>query len=347
MAGPVRLADVFSAPIYLSYTALDNPETSRFVTSGIIARSALLDTIARTGNKSATVPFWKDIDPSIEPNYSNDDPADVAVPNKITSGSMTGRKAWLNQGFSEMDLITELTDGGTAMQHIRNRFGTYWTRQQERRLIAMATGIMASNIANNGGDMVNDQSTKGLVGNMVIDSAYQLGENVESLRGIAVHSDIMAQMVKNDDIVYVADSAGVLRIPTYKGLQVLVTNNLPVSGAGAARVYTSILYGSGSFGWGGAEGSVFAAGEGIPKVPAEVARSPRVGNGGGMEEIWERKTWMMHPFGFSWTDPTGADALVEFSPTLADLRKAAGWSRVVDRQQAPIVFLKSRTVDAA
>src|SRR5438105_1965140 len=132
---PVRLQDSFIPAVYGSYTAVNNTETSAFVTSGIVARSAFLDQVAAQGGKNVTVPFWQDIDPTIEPNYSNDDPNDEATPNKINSGTMTARKAWLNQAFSEMDLVQELA-GSSPMQHIRNRFGTYWTRQWERRMIA-------------------------------------------------------------------------------------------------------------------------------------------------------------------------------------------------------------------
>ena len=352
MAGPVRLSDVFITPVYLSYTALNNPENSQFVQSGIIARSALMDGIARASSKLATVPFWQDIDPSIEPNYSNDDPADLAVPNKIGTGSMTGRKAWLNQGFSEMDLVVELTGGEDAMQRIRDRFGVYWTRAMERRLIAMCVGILASNQANNAADMVVDISagTSGNGGTGVfsrdtfIDASYQMGDNVDAMVGLAVHPNIMARMVKSDDIIMIPDANGRLTIPTYMGRSIIVSENLPVSGSGADRVYTSILFGRGSFGWGGVDGHVFAYGEGVPAVPAETFRTPRAGHGGGMGEIWERKTWMMHPFGFTWTDPVAPNAIVEFSPTLADLRKAAPWTRVagVARKQVPFGFILSK-----
>lgn len=352
MAGPVRLSDVFITPVYLSYTALNNPENSQFVQSGIIARSSLMDNIARSSSKLATVPFWQDIDPSIEPNYSNDDPADLAVPNKIGTGVMSGRKAWLNQGFSEMDLVVELTGGEDAMPRIRDRFGVYWTRAMERRLLAMCAGILASNIANNGGDMVVDISagTSGPGGTGVfsrdtfIDASYQMGDNVDAMVGLAVHPNIMARMSKSDDIIMIPDSQGRLTIPTYMGRSIVVSEQLPVTGTGTDRIYTSILFGRGSFGWGGVEGHVFAYGEGVPAVPAETFRTPRAGHGGGMGEIWERKTWMMHPFGFTWTDPTGADAIVEFSPTLDDLRKAAPWSRVagVSRKQVPFGFIRSK-----
>lgn len=338
----IRLADVFIPSVYGSYTAINNPMTSAFVRSGIIANNALLDQIAKLGSTNHTVPFWKDIDPTIEPNYSNDDPADLAVPQKIGTGKMVGRKAYLNQSFGEMDLVVELA-GADPLQHVRNRFGTYWQRQQEFRTIAMCVGLLADNVLNDNGDMVVDISA--LAGdaakfnaNSFIDAAYTMGENAESLKAIAVHSMIMARMVKNDEIESIKDAEGNIVVNLYKGRAVVVDDSLPVEGAGADRVYTSILFGSGSIGFGGAEGNVFGIGEGSPKLAYELDRTPQAGNGGGMEAIIERKTWMLHPFGFEWIE----GSLVEFSPTLADLRLAAHWSRVVSRKQAPLAFIKSK-----
>ena len=248
------------------------------------------------------------------------------------------RKAWLNQGFGEMDLVVELA-GSSPMQHIRNRFGTYWQRQMQRRLIASALGVMADNIANDSGDMVEDISA-GVGAAAVfnrqafVDAAYTLGDQVTNLGAVAVHSATMAVMVANDDVIYIPDSKGQLVIPTYMGKRIIVDDSMPV----ATGVYTSIIFGGGAFGFGGIEGSAFAWGEGAPKVPFEVWRQPQAGNGGGMEEIWERNTWILHPFGFSWVE----GSLVEKSPTLADLALAAHWNRVVARKAVPMAFLKAK-----
>jgi hypothetical protein len=335
-----RLSDAFVHDIYGGYTALNNPERSALFQSGIVQRSEVFDTVARDGGKFGTFPFWNDLDPEIEPNYSNDDPADLSTPNKIDSETMTYRKAWLNQSYSDMDLVQELA-GSSPMEHIRNRFGTYWMRQWERRLIAQSVGILNDNVANDGSDMVVDIS--GLAGDdavfgsdAFIDAAYTAGDNAEQFVGIGVHSSIMARMLKNDEIVYIPDSEGALTIPTYKGRVVIVDDNMPV----ASGVYTSILFGRGAFAFGGVEGAAFAYGEGVPRVPFEIDRIPESGNGGGQEIIFERRTWLLHPFGFSWVE-AGA-ALAEFSPTLADLRLAAHWNRVVYRKQAPFAFIKSR-----
>lgn len=340
----VRLSDVFEPTVYGSYTAINNPLSSAFVAAGIIASNDMMNAIARQGGRNSTVPFWQDIDPTIEPNYSNDDPADLAVPNKIGTGTMTARKSWLNQGFAEMDLVTELA-GASPLQHIRNRFGTYWMRQMNRRLIASCVGVLAGNVANNGGDMLIDISGDATAGgvfgaNAFIDAAYTTGESADSFTGIAVHSMIESRMIKDDQLVTIRDSEGTLVMKTYKGRQVIVDDTLPVTGTGNARIYTSILFGAGAIGFGGVEGSAFALGEGVPKVANEVIRKPEAGHGGGMESMWERKTWILHPFGFSWVE----GSLTEMSPSLADLRLAAHWSRVVTRQQVPIAFIKSRAV---
>lgn len=340
-----RLSDAFIHDVYASYSALNGPETSAFYAAGIISSSPTLDAIAQGGGKNAVVPFWNDLDPTVEPNYSNDDPTDLATPDAVTSGTMTGRKAWVNKGYGDMDLVQELA-GSSPMQQIRNRFGVYWTRQLERRVINAAIGIQLANVANDGGDMTIDIS--GLSGadavfgsDAFIDAAYTAGDRAEMFTGIAVHSAIMARMVKNDEIVMIPDSNGGLTIPTYKGRVVITDDLMPVTGG----VYTSILFGRGAFGFGSFDGAGFAIGEGIPRVAFELWRQPQAGNGGGLEQIWERKTWLLHPFGFNWID-AGGGALTEFSPTLANLRTAAKWQRVVFRKAVPMAFIKSRAVAA-
>jgi hypothetical protein len=78
-----RLSDAFIPSVYGSYTAVNSPETSAFFQSGIITNNDFLNQVAKEGGKTVIVPFWQDIDATIEPNYSNDDPADKAVANKI------------------------------------------------------------------------------------------------------------------------------------------------------------------------------------------------------------------------------------------------------------------------
>lgn len=344
---PTRLSDAFIPEVYGSYSAVNNPETTQFFDAGVVVQTETMNEIARAGGRTATMPFWNDLDPNDEPNYSNDDPSDLATADAVTSGTQIARKAWLNKGYADMDIVQELA-GSSPMEHIRNRFGVYWQRQFQRRLVASCIGLLNANVApggTQGGDMTVDisgESGLAAVFNLdaYIDAAYTMGQNVTNLAAVYVHTHIMARMRKDDQIVFVPDSEGRLTIPTYQGARVIYEDN-PMLKNGDD--YTSILFGTGAIGFGGVEGSAFAAGEGVPRVPFEVWRDPHQGNGGGVEEIWERRTWVLHPAGYQWfEEPSGPGAITEFSPTLVDLRAAAHWVRVVDRRLVPMAFLISR-----
>lgn len=338
-----RLTDAVIPEVYADYQAENTPEKTAFFESGVVVRNDMLDQKANTGGQEIQVPFWRDLDASVEPNASNDDPADMAAPNKLGSGLQKARISYLNQGYSAADLVVELA-GSNPMQRIRNRFGTYWQRTWQRRVIASAVGLLAANEADNDGDMVFDGSAALWSRQAFTSAVFTLGDAFGQLSAIAVHSLVYKQMVDADDIDFVPDSQGNLTIPTFMGQRVIVDDSMPATSAGdpATITSTAILFGAGAFGYG----------EGDPLVPVEVERQARAGNGGGVETLWERKTWILHPFGYQFTGDditnranvrgrTGADTSVdEFSPLLADLRKAANWERVVDRKNVPIAFLK-------
>lgn len=340
-----RLSDVFVRPVYDSYTSLNSPEKTALFKSGLIKTNRILTALAKAGNKDGTVPFWLDLDATGEPDYTNDDPADYAVPGNITTSSMKYRKAFLHKSFGSMDLVSELmdTDDG-PLKHIKSRFDFWWLRQLQKRLIAMSKGILADNVANDAGDMLVDISAVGdgiFTAAAALDAEYQLGDAVGGLTGIAVHSAIARTMAGTDMIETVKDSEGKVVLRTYQDKVLVIDDTLPVTGSGASRVFTSVFFGGGAFGFGGAEGSCFAMGEGTPQNPSYVVREELAGNGGGEEIIGERKTWLLHPFGFSFDEALG-DPLVEFSPTLADLATADYWNRVVERKQVPLAFVKSK-----
>lgn len=333
-----RLSDAVIPEIYLSYEADNSPEKSVFFESGIVVNTAELNAAAAAASKTFHVPFWKDLDAGAEPNYSSDDPDVKASLNKVTSGQFVARKAYMNQGYSTMDLTSELA-GSDPMRHIRNRFGTYWTRQWQRRAIATAVGIMASNVAQDSGDMVKDASiadgAAAASANLFtranfIDACFTLGDRGEEIGAIAVHSVVYKRMLNNEDIDFIPDSQGKMSIPTYLGRRVIVDDGMPVVAGGTSGfVYTSILFGSAAFGYGKA----------TPDVPMAIVRDELAGNGAGMESIIERTNWIIHPFGFSWTENTVTAPGI--SPTNANLRVAANWDRITDRKNVPLAFLKT------
>jgi hypothetical protein len=329
-----RLSDIIDVKVFRDLPQVDGPEKTAFFDAGIVTRNGLLDDIATGPGKIVELPFWNDLDGSVEVNYSTDNPASSATPQKINQGSQIARKAFVNQGWQAADLASELAMGGTAMEAIRARTDRYFARQWQRRLIAACNGLLADNVAANSGDMVVNVAAEA-TGSQTADTrfnrdafteaAFTMGDAKSGLTAIAVHSAVHKQMVKNDDIVYIPDSQGMLTIPTYMGLRVIVDDGMTVTaGTTSGFKYTSVLFGAGAFGYG----------VGSPEVPVEVEREAAQGDGGGIETLWVRNTWLLHPFGFQ---QTGTPAGVSF--TNSELQAATSWSRVLDRKLIPMAFL--------
>jgi len=233
-----RLSDIIDVTIFRDLPQIEGPEKTAFFESGVVSRNGLLDELANAPGKTVELPYWNDLDGSVEVNYSSDDPASSATPQKIAQGEQIARKAFVNQGWQAADLASELAMGGTAMEAVRARTDRYFMRQWQRRLIAAVKGITADNIANDGGDMVVDVAAESIAAqtsdtkfnrDAFTEAVYTAGDSSSMFSAITVHSAVMAQMVKNDDIVYIPDSQGQLTIPTYMGLRVIVDDGMTVT----------------------------------------------------------------------------------------------------------------------
>ena len=329
-----ELSDIFVPEVFASYQTLNSTEKTAFMESGVAVNSPALDAAANAGGFTITVPHWNDLDAGIEPNYSNTTFADIADTQKITSGEQVGRIAYLNEGFSSSDLNKEIA-GSDPMQRITSRLDSYWGKQFQRRNLAIMVGLYNDNVAANGGDMVVDitdavtPTDANRFGSAAfVDALFTMGDSQELMGTIAVHSMVYKRMVTNEEIEYLDTPAGTAaRVPTYKGLRVIVDDGIPTIGAGATRKYISILMGPGLIG----------VGRGNPKTPEEIDRAPSRANGGGVEMLWTRKTWLLHPAGYTFN--SSVITAPGLSPTWADLNNAANWQRVFSRKDIPLAFL--------
>mgnify|MGYP001038823643 CR=1 FL=1 len=315
-----RLSDIFVSDYYQTIAPVNSPEKTAVYNSGIVTRLPALDAVAQNGQGTATVSYWQDLDADEAPNASTDDPDQIGKVGKATQGSMRSRTLFLNKGYGVADLASELANSD-PMTQIRNRFGTYWTRQWQRYLIGEARGVIASNLANDDGDMVITERAS--LAESFQDAAFTAGDAADQFSAIGVHSTIMNRMVKNDLIEYLRDSTGNIILATYLGKPVFMDDSLKTDDGG----FMSLFFGSGAFGFG----------EGKPHTPTELERKASGGNGGGAEVLWERKTYILQPAGFSWKGEDDPN----LTPSYTDMAKASNWERVFDRKQVPFAAVLS------
>lgn len=332
----VRLSDLVFGPNFNSYTVQESIRKNAFVGAGVVVQDASVAAMASEQGFLHNVPFFKRL-ANDEPNASTDDPADVAVPKKIGTGAQIARKLMRNQGWSSADLNTALI-AKDPLDVIGGQVADYWAGVEQTTLLKVCQGILADNIANDGGDMVKTVGTDAtgeatdaelFNTNTLIDTAQTMGDMKSALRAIAVHSVIHARMQKIGALVDQFDpETGRVLFQTYLGYRVIVDDDMPVTVGTNRPMYTSILFGAGAF----------SMGAGTPKTPTAVAREEAEGNGEGVETLWNRRHVILHPQGFA---VAGTQVSGAASPTYATLASAASWDRVVDRKRVNLAFLRT------
>jgi len=317
-----RLADMIVPTKFNKYVQLLSTQKSELFQSGIITDlTSVID--AEIEGKTVNMPFFNDLDAS-DAEQVLDDNTDLTV-SKMTTGQDVAVKLLRGKAFGTSDLAADLA-GADPIEAIANRFADWWNKRQQTALLstlagAMGSAAMAANV-NDISDLTN--GAQYFDADSFIDSAFLLGDEQGGLTGVAVHSLTLKAMVKADLIDFIPDSQGKLTIPTYLGKTVLVDDSMPVSGAGATRVFTTYIFGPGAIGYG----------ERSPKVPVEVERQALKGM--GQEYIVNRRQWVMHPRGIKWLGGTQAG----ITPSNAELAIPTNWQRVYEAKIVRIVAFK-------
>ena len=340
-AGPLtQIADLLVPAIWDPYIQQLTERKTRLVASGAVARSSKADSFLAGAGVTFNMPSFKDLDSDAD-NVS-DDTASTATPAKIGSGQEIAVRLSRNQSWGAADLDEALI-GPDPLDAIAQRVSTYRAGRAQAAFVSEMTGVFLDNAAAPTGsdthtqnDMLNNLSI--LNGSVFadgvtnfsteafIDAALTMGDSMDDLQMVMVHSVVYARMLKNNLIDFVSDSSNpqAQRIATFLGREVIVDDTMPV----AASVYDTWLFGRGAVIWG----------QGSPKVPVEVQRNAMQGNGGGTEYLINRWEWLFHPVGhaFLGTSTLGG-------PTNANLALAASWSRrYAERKMIKIARLVTR-----
>lgn len=331
-----RLSDLVFGENFNTYTVERSTRRNAFVAAGVMVVDLAIAAFMSDQGFLVNMPHFKRL-ANDEPNASSDNPADVAVPKKIGTGNEIARKLMRNQGWSSADLNAALI-ARDPMLAIGDQVSDYWQGVNQTTLLKICQGILADNIANDGGDMVKTVATDAtgdpvageLFGtDVMIDAEQTMGDAKGALRAIAVHSVIHSRMRKSGALLPVYDpQTGDLAYETYDNKRVIVDDDMPVAAGANRKTYTSILFGFGAF----------RSGLGTPKTPNAVSREEAEGNGEGVETLWNRRHEVIHPTGFA---VAGTQISSNATPSYSALATASNWNRVFDRKNIPLAFIQT------
>lgn len=340
----IRLTDVYTPLIFDNYIDQNLLNKWQLVQSGLIVSSPSFNNLLNQSGKRLEMPYWKEIGKD-EPNISSDDPVVKSTPKKISGDLTVAIRQSNNQSWSAMDLARELTLGTDPMLVLGNKIADYWRYALKAKLINSTKGIVLSNIANDGGDMVHsisiptgtnaDPVDANLIsGNACVDAFLTMGDRQSELTHIAVHSLVYGRLQKQNLIETIRNSEGLVLFETYLGKVIMVDDDMPVFADGFMADGTTPRYSFYSYLWGQ---GVYGIGQKGGFTPSEIKRDPDAGNGAGQETFWSRQEFVLSMFGFDWT----STAQVGFCPTLAEMATATNWARKWDRKRIPFAVLQT------
>lgn len=329
----VRIADTIVPEVFDSYMTKNTMQLNALYQAGVMRTDSDLARKLAGGGRTYNVPFWKDLDDT-ESDPASDDPDSHAIPGGITTGKDVAIRQVRTRGWTTANLVQELA-GSDPMGAISNRVSAYWDRQFDRVAMATVRGVIADNIANDSGDMVEDISSDSAAAvtaaelfsaEAVSAAAQTMGDAKRVLKLIIMHSVVHTRLTDLDLIDFRPDSTGSMWVNYYRDFRVHVSDNVPaIQGVNRVRYHT-YLFGADAIGF---------AQHAVAK-PVEVESVPSAGDGAGTETLWTRKQFALHPYGIKWTD---ASVGGEF-PTNTELALAVNWDRVYpERKQIPIAAL--------
>lgn len=321
-----QISDIVVPEVFAKYMIRETAERARIFQSGLLVSDGSLAAFLAGGGNSIKLPHWDDLwigGTSTGDDNLSSDQANAATPTGVTAVSDMAVRHNRNQAWTAYDLTAAFA-GDDPLSMVVSRVATYWANSLEKMFVSSIQGVIADNIAADGGDMVNDQNAASISPEMIIDTAATMGDADDRLAVIVMHSAIYASLAKLNLIDFIPDSDGKTRFPSYMGYQVIRDDDCPVD----TGVYDTYLVARDAFAWG----------EGSARVPVETYRNPSTGDGGGQEELWTRREFVLHPRGFTYTHTWTNNQ----SPSNTELAAATGWARVAkERKQVGIACLKS------
>lgn len=326
----ITVADIIQNNIITSGDILESSEKQTFVNSGIFGSDTDIDAAISGIKKGTTIEVDYLVEPDfIEPEYGDDSNNDI-TPQNIGEKMFRAAVMFPNVAFAEKSIVKVLrahADENDGLQALVDYIAKYWDKYKQRQAFAMYKGMIADNIANDSGDLI-EVVAKPFDFDVAVDALAKRGDSmVDSMDHIFMNSVVYTARVKAGQIAVEKEEETGVNISTWNGMRVHVDDVLaPVAGKS-----TTIFAKSGSF----VESLVNMDTNGMQSL--EYARDAKKGHGAGLTEVVSRVGGLWHPSGWDYTKTTQAG----ISRNLAETALSANWDRKVSAAQSSFVAVES------
>ncbi|HAV6222588.1 major capsid protein [Acinetobacter baumannii] len=310
-----KIADVIVPELFTPYVLNKTAERSALWQSGIVGELDEKVAFGTEGGTTVNIPFWNDL--SGESEVLSDGKA-LGV-NNITAGKDIAILHARGKAWGANDLSKALS-GDDPLGAIADLVADYWSREFQGFTVNTLKGVFgAASMAGNTHDISAGTGAAAVIdGVSFVDASYKLGDAVDKLTAIAMHSATMAALAKQGLIETVRDADGVVLYKTFMDRRVIVDDGMPVEG----DVFTSFLFGQGAIGF--------------QDIGAPVGVETDRDSLAGTDILINRRHFVLHPRGIKWAGDTG------IAPNNAGLATAGNWERVYDPKQIRIVAFKHK-----
>lgn len=306
-----KITDIIEPAVFAAYVRQQIIAKSALIASGLYTASDKLNTLVSGGGRTINMPFWKRLGGDSE-ILSDENPL---TPDKIGTGKDVAALHLRGKAWGANELASSIA-GDSALDAIASMVAEWWNREDQKILIATLIGMFASSTMQS---HTFGNGTKQIDAEMTLDARQLLGDAADQLALALVHSQTYTRLKKLNLIESIPDARGEIAFETYLGYRIVEDDSLPV----ADGVYSSYLMARG----------VVGRGEGTPVdfTPVETDRDSLLGE----DILIHRRAFVMHPLGVAWIG-TAAGA----TPTNAELRTGANWSRVYDPKHLGFIEIK-------
>ena len=322
-----HLSDMIIPEVFGNYVLNTALKTNRFVQSGILTPDPDLGPRLLDAGTKITVPFINDLsgDPD---NWTDTD--DIQV-NQLTSGKQLGLKFYQTKAFGYTSL-SQMISGAPIQTTIGNRFASFWTRADEKMLLAVLNGVMGVTKVKNSKfyDATSKTPTDAAFSAKGFIAAIGLMGDLQdtSLGAIAVNSATYSMMKMQNLIETIQPANGALPFEAYNGLRIVLDDDIPVDLTNKQKPTTvSYIFAPGAVRY----SSVLAS--------TETKYDPI--KEGGTDIIVQKRIGTIHVAGTS-VKPSFTPAKSTF-PTMDEFSKPATWEVVdgIDPRTIGVVAYKA------